>query len=81
MRGAWTNACETQPASCKAATPLPTRMTASTAIRIELIEKNRPIGRRLLTRNIQYATAARTTLPAARPARIAPDACSLHIAM
>ena len=49
MRGTqasgWTSS---QPASCSAATPLPMSTTDRMAIRIELKEKNLPIGRRLL---------------------------------
>ena len=48
MRGNCSGLTDTQPASCSAAMPLPVSTIASTAIRIELAEKNVASGKRRL---------------------------------
>ncbi len=58
----------TQPASCRAAIPLPVSTMASTAISAELAEKNVPIGSRRLVRSSTQAISPSTAAPAAMPA-------------
>src|SRR5690606_12156528 len=67
-RGKSTRLAGTQPASCSAATPLPASTTARIAIRIALIAKNLPNGRRRLKPSIAQPIANSATTAVAAPA-------------
>lgn len=61
-----------QPASCSAATPLPIRITASTATQADVHEKNWPIGMRALLRSKAQAMTASSTMATRKPPSRAP---------
>ncbi len=56
-----------QPASCSAATPLPIKITASTATQADVHEKNLLIGMRALLRSKAQAMTASKTMATRKP--------------